>query len=105
MRKFPVEYLPSAVDDLEEIYDYIALKLHAPQAAENFLDAMDKAAERIGRLPFSCKVYMPSHPLKYEVRQLIVNNFIAFYEVDTEAEQVIVHRIVYGGRDFEKIIT
>jgi plasmid stabilization system protein ParE len=103
MKEFPVEYLPAAVDDLEEIYDYIALKLYAPQAAENFLDAVDEAAERIGRMPFSCKVYMPPHPLKYEVRQLIVNNFIAFYEVDTEAERVIIHRVVYGRRDFESI--
>jgi plasmid stabilization system protein ParE len=99
MKEFPVEYLPAAVEDLKEIYDYIALKLHAPKAAENFLDAMDKAAEQIGHLPFSCKVYHPSHPLKYEIRQLIVNNFIAFYEVDIEAERVIIHRVVYGGRN------
>lgn len=104
MKELPVEYLPAAVDDLNQIYDYIALKLHAPQAADNFLDAMDDAAERIGQHPFSCKVYVPTHPLKYEVRQLVVNNFLAFYEVDMEAERVIIHRVVYGRRDLDKVV-
>lgn len=99
MREFPVEYLPAAIEDLDEIYDYIAGKLHAPQAADRFLDAMDEAAERISRQPFLCPVYGPPHPLKYEVRKLVIRHFLAFYEVDMEEERILIHRVVYGPRN------
>jgi plasmid stabilization system protein ParE len=88
---------------LDEIYNYITFKLHAPQAGNNFLNAIDDAVGRISRMPFSCKVYAPTHALKYEVRQLIVNNFMVFYEVDMEKERVIIHRVVYGARNFGKL--
>lgn len=38
-------------------------------------------------------------------RQLTIDNFIAYYLIDTTAKNVTVVRIVYGGRDIKDIIT
>lgn len=75
---YKVGYSVDALDDLREIYAYIADELLVPETAE------------------------PWHSMK--MHQLPVDSFMVYYLINDEERSVTVARIFYGGRDIEGII-
>lgn len=93
-----------AETDVEEILDYIAYELSNPQAASDFADALDEKLEEICLTP---KVGRPVHNpylKRDDVRRVLVKNYIAYYLIDRKAEKIVVLRIVYNGRDQDKLL-
>lgn len=101
---YEVDFLPIARSDLAEIARYIAVELHAPQAADDLIEAIDCAVGRLREFPCSCKVYRSAMPRTYEYRMLPVKNYILFYTVIEESKKVEIHRAVYMRRDFKKLL-
>lgn len=101
---YTLEYLPLAMRDMVEIVSYIGVKLANPDAAEALAEEMVTAADALTDMPYRCAVYMPLRPLKHEYRKLIVKKYILFYWVDEEKKRITVARVIYGGRDYEKLL-
>jgi toxin ParE1/3/4 len=99
---YKIHYLPLALNDLKEITQYIAIKLEAPQAAENFLSKLDKEVLKIADNPFRCHSYTPPEKLKYDYRILHIDNYSLFYEV--ENDKIEIHRVIYSRRDTYRIL-
>lgn len=100
---YKVRYAPQAVDDLKDIYAYIAYVLQESAVAAA---QVNRIREEIRSLQFM--------PLRYSVvdwepwksmgmHKVTVGNFVVFYTVDADALNVSVIRIVYGGRDIERL--
>ena len=103
--QYRIQYSPAALDDLKDIYAYLAYELKAPSTAKNQVNRINA---EIGSLDFM--------PCRYEqvdwepwksmgMRKVPVNNFVVFYKVDLDAMTVTVFRIVYGGSDVRRIAT
>lgn len=103
--QYRIQYSPAALDDLKDIYAYLAYELKAPSTAKNQVNHINA---EIGSLDFM--------PCRYEqvdwepwksmgMRKVPVNNFVVFYKVDLDAMTVTVLRIVYGGSDVRRIAT
>ncbi|MDR2897761.1 MAG: type II toxin-antitoxin system RelE/ParE family toxin [Spirochaetaceae bacterium] len=101
MSAYKVILLPIASQDLLDIVTYITEKLHAPQAAEAFVLALDKLVEQLSQHPYSYPLYLDKIPLEYEVRRAVVKNYLVFYAVTNNTVEI--HRILYGGRDMEQV--
>ena len=87
-----------------DIAKYIGIKLANPDAADRLAEEMTEAAEGLINKPYKCPMYTPVKPLKHEYRKLIVHNYIMFYWVDEDNKLVTIARVVYSGRDYEKLI-
>ena len=93
-----------ALNDLEEIYSYIAFSLQAPAAAEK---QVNRIRAEIRALCSMSERYMlvdwePWHSMK--MRRFVVDNYIVFYLVNDSEATVDIVRIFYGGRDIEGIV-
>ncbi|GBR77353.1 toxin ParE [Candidatus Termititenax dinenymphae] len=97
-----VRYLPLAKKDLHDIVEYIAGVLKSPQAAANFLSAVEKALEHLQTFPFSCRVYQSIETLNLEYRVKLVGNYLLFYVVLDNVLEV--HRVIYAKRNLPQII-
>ena len=103
MEKYDVQYAPLAIEDLRNIYRYIAHSLLEPTTA---LKQTDRIREGIRSLSA-----MPSrHPLvdwepwrSLQIRKLPIDNYMVFYSVNPEVQSVTVYRIFYGGRNIQEI--
>lgn len=93
----------AAKEDLAEIYDYISFNLSNPDAADAFLDEFDAKAVEICKSPRSGTPVNNEYIIRDDVRKFLVKNYIAYYVVDDEKYEVQVARVVYGGRDQEKV--
>ena len=99
---FYLPILPLFEDDLNEIVDYISVRLQNPIAAEDFVDAVENAIQ--DRL--SCaEAFEPYHSAKerrYPYYRIQVKNYTIFYVVI--GDTIEVRRIVYSRRDLSKQI-
>jgi toxin ParE1/3/4 len=99
---YDLKYLPLAKKDLTGIINYIANVLKAPKAAIKLLDNIESSILRLQKFPYSCKKYQSVESLETGYRILSVKNYIVFYVLSEHIVEI--HRIIYAGMDYEKLI-
>lgn len=100
---YKVSYSPQAVEDLKDIYAYIAYDLRERQTAKNQIDRIRKEVRSLDFMPLRYGI-VDWEPWKHMgVHKVSVDNFVVFYAADADSKTVMVIRIVYGGRDIESI--
>lgn len=100
MKKYHVQVTDAALMDLNELYEYIAIKLLAP---ENALDLYNRIACEILKLDIMPERHhiMDMEPWKTrELRRMNVDNFSVFYKV--AGNRVVVTDVLYRASDIEK---
>ena len=100
---YKVGYSVDALDDLREIYSYIANELLVPETTSAQLGCIRKEVRSLDFMParYALAHWEPWHSMK--MHQLPVDNFIVYYLVDDEKRTVTVVRIFYGGRDIDNM--
>ena len=101
---YQLEYLPIAAQDMVEIARYISNELSNPSAALNLANEMVEAAESLRYFPYSKPVHLTAKPLKHEYRRLTVKNYVMFYWVNEAEKLIVISRVIYARRDFDKLL-
>lgn len=88
-----------AEQDLYDIFEYISQKLSNNIAANALMNKIEKSFLNIEENPYLYeKVNVKLNNEIY--RRLIVDNYIALYDIDENTKRVIVYRVLYSGRDY-----
>ena len=93
---------PVAKKDLEEIKNYICEELENPIAAVNVLSRITKKIKNLKKTPGIGVSLSSKVPFDTEYRFLVCGNYLAFYRY--EEKTIFVDRILYGRRDYIKIL-
>ena len=106
-RKYKLRYLPLFYEDLEQKLVYIAENLQKPKAANDLIDAVEKAI--LERLPVaeSFEQYESMKERRYPYYRIYVKNFVVWYVViDDEGDDRImeVRRFLYNKQDKNKLL-
>ena len=100
---YSVAYLPKAVDDIRDIYRYIAFELLDPGAAEKLVNRIRKSVASLDCMPFRNPV-VDWEPLKTTgMRAMPVDSFEVFYMAIEDTHAVVAVRTVYGESDMNGI--
>lgn len=101
---YSVVYSPEAMDDLKEIYAYIAFTLLVPETAEKQVNRIRKEVRSLGFMPsrYSLVDWEPWKSMG--MHKVPVDNFVVYYTVNDDSRTVTVIRIFYGGRDVANIV-
>lgn len=101
---YQIVYSSEAVNDLKDIYTYIAQELKVPETALNQLNRIRKEIRFLDFMPsrYALADWEPWKSMK--MHKMPVDNFIVFYTVDSDSMCVSIIRIVYGGRDIENFV-
>lgn len=102
MKKYKLQYLPIAKDDLIGIIEYIQNVLQNPIAAENTLSKIEQAI--LERLPMceSFAIWNSAKNRKYPYRRINVANYTVWYVVINDIMEV--RRIQPSNRNEENLI-
>lgn len=100
--KFTVKFSPTALNDLDEIYDYIANALKNPDAADNTINKILDKTDLLADNPEMGTRLFFDNDLFSGYRYLVSDNYLAFYRIS--ADSVFVDRVIYGKRDFMKLL-
>lgn len=101
---YSVSYSPEAMDDLREIYSYIAFTLLVPETAEKQVNRIRKEIRSLDFMPsrYSLVDWEPWKSMG--MHKVPVDNFVVYYTVNDDSRTVTVIRIFYGGRDVANIV-
>lgn len=98
---YEIIYLPTARKQLEDIVDYIAVELAAPDAALDFIEEVGKATKSLAEMPYRHPIYHTSFALLEEVRWISVKNYNVFYKIFEEEKTVEIRRVLHQLQNAE----
>ena len=101
---YKLEIAVSAQEDLEAIYEYIAVELANRTAAEAFFDEVEKCYDSLIRQPYMYEQCRDDRLRLDGYRRAVIKHYIMVYRVDDSKETVYILRFFYGARDYEKLI-
>ena len=104
VNNYTVKMTPKAAEDLDNIYQYISEELFAASSATNILVKIEKGIMGLRDFPFSCNYVADEYLRVKGYRKLIVDNYIVFYLIEEEKDQVIIMRVLYGKQKFENLL-
>ncbi len=99
MKQYKVQITDKALSDMEEIYNYIAEQLHAPEAAIGQYNRIADAIETLNKFPERAKL-MDTEERMLGLRQMPVDNFFVFFHI--REKRVIVTNVLYSASDIAK---
>lgn len=100
-----IKYSPEALNDLDEIWNYISVNLSNPisaNKANNTINGIFDSIDVLKESPKSGTALEFSKGIKTNYRFVRYKNYIAFYRVSDN--NIFVDRIIYGKRDYMKIL-
>lgn len=100
MSKIVLSY--NAKNDLKEIKRYIANELDNEIAASNTISKITKSIRRLETQPLIGTPLSSVIEFDTNYRFLVCGNYMAFYRFENNT--VLVARIIYGRRDYMKIL-
>jgi len=93
---------PVALEDLEEIKTYISEELDNPIAAVNVVSRIVKSIKKLKGTPGIGRPLATKVSFETDYRYLACGNYLAFYRY--EDKTIYVDRILYGRRDYVRIL-
>lgn len=104
MENYKICYSADSLDDLREIYSYIANELLVPETAAAQLERIRRYIRSLNFMParYALVEWEPWHSM--QMHRLPADNFLVYYLVDGEKTVVTIVRVFYGGRDIEGIV-
>lgn len=99
---YKYKLMPSAVEDLQEIADYIAEQLSAPESAIQLLEKVEETIRSACAFPLSLPPVNDELLRMKGYRKILVNNYIVFVLPDQKSEVLNVMRVLYYARDYFK---
>lgn len=100
---YSVIYSTEAKNDIKDIYSYIAFELLVPSAVESQVNRIRKTIRSLDFMP-SRNPIVDWEPWKsMGIHKIPVDNFVVFYMVDSTSWTVTIIRVIYSGRDIQRI--
>ena len=100
MARFSVNFLQSALNDLDEIILYMAS--YSKEAAINWHDKLIAIANKLEAFPFMGVAVPDSKLAALEFRMISLGNYIVFYRVYNDAEEITILRVWDARRDYPR---
>lgn len=102
MNQYNIEYSKEAREDLIEIKRYIKYNLQEPQTAQKLISKIKSEIDKLKSNPQMFTIIDDDFIKKFEIRKLIVDNYIVFYRIQTNNIQIA--RIMYGRRNWINLL-
>ena len=102
---YTIKYSTKAINDLRDIYSYIAFNLQAPETAAKMVRQIRNSIKELDFMPERNPIldWEPWNSLN--THKMHVGNYLVFYIVDPLQSSVSIVRIVYGKRDIAKALS
>ena len=100
IQRFKIAYTETALRDLEEKYDYLAIELREQQTSESWYFRLRQTIqENLSTFPLKFPLYDREPWKRRGVRLMTARNDVVLYSVDDSANIVYIRSICTRGRD------
>lgn len=100
--KYNIRYSTKALEDLDEIWNYILMELGNPDAAAKTVGNIQDSIDRLEEFPKIGTLLSSIADVVSDYRFLVTGNYMTFYRVF--GSDVYIDRILYGRRSYLRIL-
>lgn len=100
MKQYKIQITDMALSDMEEIYNYIAEQLKAPEAAMRQYNRIAEAIETLDTFPERVNLMETEEERALGLRQMSVDNFSVFFHIREKG--IIIINVLYSASDIAK---
>jgi len=104
-KRYSVKITRQALEQLEEIKNYIACELCAPDAARRLLLLLKQEMTKLSFMPESVPLTEEEPWRSEKIHRKPVKNFLMYFWIDEAAMKIQVTAIVYAGRAQRQALT
>lgn len=104
MAEYRVDVSEPAENDLRDIVRYIASQLSAPVSALKMMELLEEAMAGLSDMPQRYSYAADERLSQMGYRKLTVKNYVVFFSIDEQNKVVDIERILYGRRDWLRIL-
>ncbi len=101
---YSIEFSEIAINDLNDIFEYIAINLQSPQSAIKILSSIEAAISSLQIMPERYHMYDTKKWKERNLRVMPVDNYLVFYIPTHKDLKVTIIRILYSKRNIETIV-
>ena len=94
----------AAERDIQEAYDYIDLTLKNPTAADFLTESVGTSLQKLDRFPNQNPVVHDPFLYGLGIHFIIVQNYMAFYQIEEPAQVVHILRFLFGKSNWVSIL-
>ncbi len=102
--KYGLVVYPKAAEDIESIFRYISVELENPTAAGKFIDKFYTKLENIRYFPKSMPQISNVAVKNKNLRKLVIDNYILFYNINETQRVIEVVRVLYGMMNWQNLL-
>lgn len=100
MKEYQVKITDSALHDMEDLYQYIAIQLEAPQNAMNQYNRIADAVLKLNCMPERFRVFDVEPWRSRGLHRMNVDNYAVFFCILDDS--VVITDVLYAASDLEK---
>ena len=89
-----------ASQDLDNILEYMAVRLQNPAAASAFADAVEQCYDLLEHTPLMYEACRDLRLRAKGYRKAVIRNYVLIYKVDEKNRTVLLLRVFYGKQDY-----
>ena len=101
---YNIHITATAERDILRATDYIEFTLKNPTAADYLLDVATEQINLLADMPEKFRLVDDPVLASWEIRFIIINNYLAFYTINKEKQLVIVIRFLYQKSNWNSIL-
>ena len=97
---FEVEFTDECIEEMTEIYEYIANNLKQDNTAKKLIaEVMNRVLELANEPELYMKIGKVDR-LRREYHRIVVKNYVILYTIDFEKRKVYISHMIYGRRNY-----
>lgn len=101
---YKIRIMKPAQTDMREIYKYIAEELKNPIAAVNRISLINESIQSLKENPARISLVRDEYLASKGYRMILVKNHLVFFIIREEEHTVSVMRVLYGRRDWSRLL-
>ncbi len=101
---YRIHITSTAERDIMSAADYIEFTLKNPKAADDLLEVTEAQINSLSELPEKFRLVDDPVLASWEIRFVIIKNYLAFYTIDKETQTVIIVRFLYQKSNWNSIL-
>lgn len=99
-KKYRIEYLPIAEQDLSDIIEYITLD--SPKSSLKLLEEIDELISKLEDFPYMGITPRDTRLQRLNYRIIVVSSYLVFYVVKDDSVEI--RRILHGKRKYQFLL-
>ena len=101
---YQIHITSAAEQDLINATDHIEYVLKNPKAADDLLLEAEKQINNLSNFPEKHKLVDESILSSWGIRFIVINNYLAFYTIDSDKNLVIILRFLFQKSNWSAIL-